>query len=95
MADRGGSRMAGLDSSITGFDAGIAGIEGKIMVMLWAVEISAAELSPPFYLSQRHDVVCRCRNSDLASKNVEKHPHAPGIVQTIEDCELLGERPRH
>jgi len=46
-------------------------------------------------LGKRHNVVCRCRNRDLSPKNIEQHPDPSGIVQTIEDCELLGERPRH
>ena len=31
----------------------------------------------------RQDVVCRCRNRYLPSKNVEQHPDAPGVVQII------------
>jgi hypothetical protein len=33
--------------------------------------------------SNRQDVVCRCRNRHLPSKNVEQHPDAPGVVQII------------
>jgi hypothetical protein len=45
--------------------------------------------------SNRQNVVRRCRNCHLPTKDVEKHPDASGIVQLIQYRELLGEWARH
>jgi hypothetical protein len=45
-------------------------------------------------LRQRQDVVCRGRDCDLAAENIEQQSDPPGIVEIVEDRQLLGERSR-